>query len=185
MTTPQIWRWHITLADSEPPIWRRFQVSNQITLADLHTVVQAVMGWQNAHWHQFKVSSDRESLPYQPVPAADQAAMQVTLAALNLQPGSRLSYTYDCSDGWLHILELEAVLSPSQDERSPYCLEGQRACPPEKSGGVWGYEELLEQLADPEDPDYEALLMWVGLDFDPEAFDPQAVNQRLQRLQLS
>jgi hypothetical protein len=44
---------------------------------------------------------------------------------------------------------------------------------------VWGYEELIDRLSDPDDPDYEQLWETVGEDFDPEWFDLKAVNQRL------
>ncbi|MEM9769887.1 MAG: plasmid pRiA4b ORF-3 family protein, partial [Cyanobacteria bacterium P01_D01_bin.71] len=47
-------------------------------------------------------------------------------------------------------------------------------------GGVWGYEDLLERLSDPDAPDFEELLDWLG-DFDPEAFDMASVNQRLAK----
>mgnify|MGYP001282619752 CR=1 FL=1 len=43
----------IRLIDIEPPIWRRFTVSDQITLAALDHVLQVVMGWEHSHLHQF------------------------------------------------------------------------------------------------------------------------------------
>jgi hypothetical protein len=46
-------------------------------------------------------------------------------------------------------------------------------------GGVAGHEELLEVLADPRHPEYEAMQRWVGNDYDPELFDQAAVNQLL------
>ena len=41
----QIYQIKVTLADSQPPIWRRIQVKSDITLAKLHRVLQVVMGW--------------------------------------------------------------------------------------------------------------------------------------------
>lgn len=35
------------------------------------------------------------------------------------------------------------------------CLAGARACPPEDSGGPWGYTDKLELARDDDDPDAE------------------------------
>jgi hypothetical protein len=49
-------------------------------------------------------------------------------------------------------------------------------------GGVWGYAAFLEAMASPEHPEHEEMEEWVGGSFDPDAFDVEEVNQRLQRL---
>jgi len=56
------------------------------------------------------------------------------------------------------------------------CLAGERACPPEDVGGVWGYGEFLEAIRDPEHPQHEDYIGWIGGEFDPEAFDLKQVN---------
>jgi len=65
------------------------------------------------------------------------------------------------------------------------CTAGKRACPPEDCGGIWGYANLLDALADPAHEEHEELLEWAGEDFDPEAFEPKAVNAHLERLSFS
>ena len=62
------------------------------------------------------------------------------------------------------------------------CLAGERACPPEDVGGVWGYEGFLEAIRDPDHPEHEDYLEWIGGEFDPEAFDLGAINAALRRL---
>ena len=56
----------------------------------------------------------------------------------------------------------------------------ERACPPEDCGGVWGYTDLLTALADPDDAESEELLECLGDEFDPEAFDVDEANERLE-----
>src|SRR3954454_8271440 len=55
----------IALIDAHTPIWRRVIVPATFTLADLHTVVQAAMGWCGYHLHHFAISGvlfgDREA----------------------------------------------------------------------------------------------------------------------------
>src|SRR5438132_6528213 len=46
----------ITLLDVEPQVWRLIAVPTDLTLADLHIVLQAVMGWENRHLHQFETA---------------------------------------------------------------------------------------------------------------------------------
>jgi hypothetical protein len=73
------------------------------------------------------------------------------------------------------------VLRAERGKLYPVCVEGARACPPEDVGGVWGYEEFLEAIADPEHEDHDELQEWAGGSFDPEAFDPAAATGAMHR----
>ncbi len=75
---------------------------------------------------------------------------------------------------------LEKILPAEPGARYPRCLAGKRNCPPEDVGGVWGYQAFLEAMADPNHPEHEMYHEWIGDEFDPEAFDLDAVNRRLQ-----
>jgi hypothetical protein len=55
--TPQPVTLRIELLDVAPLVWRRVLVSNQWTLASLHNYLQWVMGWMNAHAHEFQVGA--------------------------------------------------------------------------------------------------------------------------------
>ena len=48
-------------------------------------------------------------------------------------------------------------------------------------GGVWGYADFLEAIADPENEQHEELREWIGGKFDPEAFDPVEATRRMKR----
>jgi hypothetical protein len=45
----------VALDDNEPRIWRRLIVPLDTTLADMHPIIQAAMGWSDAHLHEFDV----------------------------------------------------------------------------------------------------------------------------------
>jgi len=62
------------------------------------------------------------------------------------------------------------------------CVKGRRAGPPEDVGGVWGYQEFLEAIGDPDHPEHEEYLEWVGGEFDPEEFDLEETNEILREL---
>lgn len=177
-----IYQIKIALDYIRPPIWRRVQVSDDMTLAGLHDVVQVVMGWYNCHLHEFKVAGERYGSPmdddWYDAPTDDES--QVTLAELSLREKAKFRYVYDFGDDWRHTLTVEKIVPAKPGVVYPICLKGKRACPPEDCGGAWGYERVLKAQAQPNDPDNAQRLEWLG-DFDPEAFDLDAVNARLQQ----
>ncbi|MEB3269862.1 MAG: plasmid pRiA4b ORF-3 family protein [Leptolyngbya sp.] len=171
----------ITLRGSKPPIWRRVQVPGKFTLAQLHEVIQAAMGWYSSHLYQFEIGSEFYS---NPAFEFEDSRSDRTLALTRLIPGEKFKfhYAYDMGDDWGHTILVEKVLSADPKTQYPLCLKGKRACPPEDCGGIWGYGSFLETIADPNHPDHEDMLEWVGGSFDPEAFDLAAVNDRLQSM---
>jgi hypothetical protein len=171
----------VTLRDSKPPIWRRLQVSGKTSLAKLHDILQIAMGWTNSHLHQFVVSEQVYSDPtFELEDTLNEK--RITLEGLGLQPKMRFSYEYDMGDDWQHEVLVEKILDPEPGVRYSRCLTGKRACPPEDCGGIYGYYDLLEAVEDPHHPEHENLLDWLGTDFDPNAFDLEAVNAQLRTL---
>lgn len=168
----------ISIAGSDPAIWRRVSLPGDVSLALLHSVVQLVFGWEDCHLHEFEAKGRRfANVTYQPVEGASDER-EATLASLAPRKGSRLRYTYDFGDGWVHDILVEAT-EPAVGEPRVVCLAADRAGPPEDSGGVWGYQNLLEVAADPEHPRHEDRLEWLGATFDPAAVDLDAINTEL------
>jgi hypothetical protein len=137
------------------------------------------MGWYNSHLHDFRIGDVSYSDPRMMQELSDRDEWTALLEEVAPRPKSRLRYTYDFGDSWEHEILVEAITAPEPDKRYPVCVTGKRACPPEDCGGVWGYADLLEAIADPANPEHEELLEWLGDPFDPEAFDVAEVNQRL------
>ncbi len=48
---------HVTLLHIDPPIWRRLRVPGELSLAELHRVLQISMGWTESHLHQFELGN--------------------------------------------------------------------------------------------------------------------------------
>ena len=107
----------------------------------------------------------------------------MTLNALLGKEGDSMHYVYDFGDYWEHEITLDELLAATPDSRYPLCVAGERACPPEDCGGTWGYEQLIETLTDPKNPDHEQMREWAGLSegvsFDPARFDLTEANARL------
>jgi hypothetical protein len=53
---PSIHTIKVSLRYMKPPIWRRLQVPSTTSLAELHDIIQAAMGWYDCHLHQFEVN---------------------------------------------------------------------------------------------------------------------------------
>jgi hypothetical protein len=172
----------ITLRYTRPPIWRRLLVPSEILLSDLHDVIQIAMGWTGGHLHQFEVAGvyytdfDEDDL----LDARSEGETKTRLNAIAPREGGKLRYDYDFGDGWDHSIIVEKVLPRERGRKYPVCLAGRRACPPEDCGGPHGYSNLLEALQDPKHPDHKDLAEWIGGEFDPEAFDLEAVNKLLR-----
>jgi hypothetical protein len=180
----QIYQIKVTLDDTHPPIWRRIQVPSNTTLLKLHDILQIVMGWEDYHLHMFTIEEtiygDPADDEFGDLGTVDEA--RIKLNQVIYREGQRLSYEYDFGDSWDHTLLVEKILPPQEGVRYPICLKGKRACPPEDVGGVWGYENFLEAIRDPDHDEHEEYLTWVGEEFDPEAFDLEEVNTRLRSM---
>ena len=171
----------VTLKGAHPPVWRRFQVPADVSLYRLHTLLQAVMGWTNSHMHMFTIDGVDYGKPRAERGIFGRVIKDERGTKLNRvvpQEGMTFDYEYDFGDSWQHLIEVEKILPPEGSTRTA-CIAGAGACPPEDCGGIGGYEELLEAIADPQHPRHEELTEWLGEKFDPEAFDVEQVNRYL------
>jgi hypothetical protein len=142
------------------------------------------MGWEDAHLHQFVIEGQRYGVPDEDhdSPRETKDERKYKLGDMVWAEGSQFAYNYDFGDYWQHLLVIEKIVPPQEGVRYPVCLAGARACPPEDVGGIPGYENFLEALRDPDHPEHEEFLEWIGGEFDPEAFDIDTINRKLRGL---
>jgi hypothetical protein len=173
-----IYQLMVTLAQVEPPIWRRVQVAGGVTLGTLHEVLQHAFGWHNAHLHEFTVDGRRFGTVDPEEPDRELADENEVALVEVAGERSRLAYLYDFGDEWEHEIVVEQLLAAEPGARYPRCVDGMRAAPPEDCGGPRRYADLLRALKTPRRGDAE-LLEWVGPGFDPERLDLVAINTAL------
>jgi len=180
-----VYQLKITLRDIRPPIWRRVQVRSDVTLGHLHWVIQFAMGWTNSHLHSFSIQGVEYSM-LMPDLGFDELDMRdeqpVKLSKVIAGEKFKFFYTYDFGDSWEHEVLVEKVLTAEVDIDYPTCIKAKRACPPEDCGGSWGYQEFLEAIKDPEHPEHESLLEWVGGSFDSEDAELDEINLLLKTI---
>ncbi|MCG2620877.1 plasmid pRiA4b ORF-3 family protein [Arthrobacter sp. I2-34] len=185
----------VVLEGSTPEIWRTLRVPASARLNDLHEAIQRAFGWENRHLHLFHpegasgqartIAGDSDSADELGLESAVGMAMTELLSS----EGSWLEYEYDLGDSWIHLVEVAGhALAPAGQI---CCLDGANRGPLEDAGGIGGYEEKRDILADPTGPDYADIADWyeyvTGLsakNFDPAEFDLEAVNRSLARLSL-
>lgn len=175
----KVYQFKITLKGIKPPIWRRILVPETYTFWDLHVAIQDAMGWLDMHLHDFEIfspSAGRKVIIG--IPDEDFEIARKTLAGWKHKisgyfsmENKKAEYVYDFGDDWEHTVNLEKILPQEAEVNYPVCTAGKRSCPPEDCGGVWGYGDLLEIIANHDDERYEEMLEWLGEDFDPEYFD--------------
>ena len=155
MPSPDIYQLHISLDDIKPLIWRRILVPGNVSLLDLHFLIQTAMGWTNSHLHAFRIAGREYSLPPEEIYPDDVEILDDSLYRLdqfNLSAGDCIPYIYDFGDNWQHTILIEEIRTAGQ-EPVPACLNGARACPPEDVGSTGGYADFLESIAKPGHPE--------------------------------
>ncbi|SPE51078.1 transposase [Verrucomicrobia bacterium] len=171
-------RLKITLRYLTPPIWRRVLVPDHFTLGNLHSVIQATMGWGGGHMHEFRMPPRGFGPPLRRFGQEGEDEDATLVRDVLVRKGQMLLYEYDFGDGWLHGIQLEQILPREAGRRYPVCVAGARSCPPDDCGGPPGYDQLVKALQNPSAPSNAELLEWCG-EWDPESFDPEAVNRLL------
>ncbi len=190
----EIYQFHLLLLHISPAIWRRVLIRSDSSIADLHHVLQMVMGWDDTHLHRFTLHG-REYGIAQPggIWFRDDPA-QIRLTDLHLRLKERFLYEYDLRENWQHQIRLEQKLPFDSTQTYPICIGGARQVPPDRCGGVAGYLEqkrhfspvhiasrILEIVEDEQAKvsdyweEFVSMRYWLRA----ETFDRRAVNDRL------
>ena len=110
----EVFQLKVTLLGTMPPIWRRLLAPADLTLAQMHDVLQASMGWQDCHMHEFSAGqrhfgkSNREDRLMGMPPVENERT--VRLSSVLGRVGAKVVYTYDMGDSWEHGIVLEKRL---------------------------------------------------------------------------
>lgn len=171
--------------ESKPTIWRIVHVPGRTTLHQLHRIVQTIFSWLDYHLYEFRIGDQAYQAPGEDAEGRD--STRTRLGSLRLQAGDRFEYVYDFGDDWLHEIEVVDVSPIGDDEPFPTLLGGERAGPPDDTGGIDRYQELLHirdaalRGATISADDRESLA-WLPEGFDPEEFGVTATQHALTLL---
>ena len=170
------WR-TVQIALSGTGVWRRLLLPEAMTLADLHRSIQAVFSWHGGRLHGF-VADGRVFGP-----EADAGVFperEAGLASLIAEGVLELSYDYDYGSEW--EVRISILHSSDADQTAkPRCLAGEGAAPPETIGGPLRFRRFVSALKGEDGGEKNLAQGELGADFDPDAFDLAAANERLDR----
>jgi len=175
----------VELRGMKPKVWRRVLVPQTITLLKLHLVIQAAFGWGHSHLHEFIAGDGERYGTADPMDDAPDSINSENVRLATVLRTSTLSYVYDFGDYWDHRITVEKTHPADPLMALPLCIAGAGATPPEDCGGVPGYGEFVRAMANPDDPEHEHFVEWIGADtWDPAVFDSTEANDRLARIKL-
>lgn len=181
----------VTLKGIKPAIYRKFCVPSNISLRHLSELIIDLMGWEGCHLNQFRKGDDyyapsrlrTDEMSGYFDSSHDFNQEDYRISDILSDKGKSIEWEYDFGDSWCHEVRLSSVGDYACGEKLISFVKGERACPPEDCGGIWGYEDLLEiynkcqkyALGAGKRPTKDELdnLEWYGMDgdFSPEAFD--------------
>lgn len=168
----------IKLNNTDLKIWREVKVPSNITLHALAELLLEVMGWMMEHLYCFRFKGisycSKEQIEESMFPLQDKDFSEFTLSDLLTEKGVRMKLDYDYGDSWEHDVWVKSIREYNKGEKpSITFVTGHGECPPEDSGGVWGYAELLELTHKKKlTKEERERLEWYKMD-DRSGFDPE------------
>jgi hypothetical protein len=138
--SPQSLQLKTLLRNVHPAVWRRVRLSDALSIADLHRVIQLLMGWDDDHLHRFRIHGRDYGIAYVGGLGFGEDAALVPLSRFQFRPMERFIYDYDFSAGWEVEVRVEQILSASR-LGPPFCVAGREPSPPDGCGGPQAYAE--------------------------------------------
>jgi hypothetical protein len=187
----EIFQFNISIVDSDPLIWRRIQVRSDISFAEFHWNIFALMDWDGDHVWCFYMKKIKKEIKDRQVYGSrynqgDLFADQVCLMEIFKRVGQKIQFIYDFGDNWEHEILFEKRLPLINDFKYPICLEGEMAPPPDDIGGIYTLYSRLDMIKNPQqypdvDPEsIEYYRQWLE-DFDLYKFDIAKINKALRK----
>jgi hypothetical protein len=141
----QVYQFKISMKGITPQIWRRIQMPENYTFLDLHNAIQAVMGWDDYHLHEFEIPDPKTGLLQRIGPEGNEFEIyedellvpeeKAKLSDYFTLKNKAALYRYDFGDNWQVKVRFEKILPRKEGVNYPVCTAGKRAAVPEDAGG--------------------------------------------------
>jgi hypothetical protein len=172
----------LSIAGTQPKVWRRLLVLETMWLSRLHDSIQIAFDWFDYQTHAFALDDLKFGNPVKRDDLVVEDDRDVTLADLNLANRDRMTYDYQIGEGWRVDIRVEKSAPAGKGVRYPACVAGERAGPPEDCGGIEAFHDMLACLKEPTSELGREWLGWLGPEYDPGACDLDKVNLALRKL---
>jgi hypothetical protein len=118
--------------------------------------------------------------------SVDPAGAVCKIGAMSLRDVLRprrttIDYLYDYGDSWKHRLTVTSIRAGDPEASYPRYVRGEKNAPPEGCGGLFGFYDMLDALADPNHPDHAEVTERTD-GYDPETVDEMRIKLVLGRI---
>lgn len=171
---------------------RIVQVPMNVTFDDLHSIIQTVFMWQNAHLHQFILEdgytlvgaegySQMQHFGGQGEDTTDSGNHYLLSDIISHYENRQFNYIYDFGDFWEHTVQVRKIWTEHK-QVSPKLKMMMGDPVPEDIGGSGGYAYYLEVMNEPQHPEFDSLSHWAE-DYHKRKYflnTVDSINSRLQ-----
>ena len=127
----------VVLLKVSPLVARLISVPDDLSLEELHDVLQLVLGWSGQAFYNFRIHGQEIG--------RRRHLRTHLLREFQLRRREKFLYTYDFLDLWEWEIRVLDIEPGSAEAWRPRCLAGRAATPPEECGGPHGYMRILDQ----------------------------------------
>lgn len=163
----------VTLDDAPVEISRELTLPSDLRLSHFAEVLIRAMGWEGYHLSLFECDdtcyTDRETFEQWQKDGMEHVECydDFTVGDILHRKGSKAIWEYDLGDSWRHTLRVVENKPLAFSAHEVTLNKAKGACPPEDCGGVCGYADLIDIMADPSHPEYEEYKEWLGHKLEP------------------
>jgi hypothetical protein len=127
----------IVLLRVSPLVARLVSVPDNLSLEELHEILQLTLGWRCEPFYSFRLHGQEIS--------RRRHLRARLLREFQLRRREKFLYTYDFLDLWEWEIRLVDVEPGLPEDGQPHGLAGRAATPPEECGGPRGYMRILDR----------------------------------------
>ena len=199
MAVRKVYQFRTELFDYEPLIWRRFQVTSDITLSRFCYILMTLFEMEASHLFmigfplgedddekicKYELPSDDDRYDYE---TGDELPNITTLKLSDIMEKAKggFVFTYDYGDNWNVTVELEQEFTDEKyrSGKYPRVLEGEGYGIIENCGGVYRLGDVAEAYKKKKGRRYEEFREWLGIEgIDLSVFDKKDMNFRLKKI---
>lgn len=113
ITDPQtaIYRFKIYLSSISLMIYKRFKVKEDTHIAQLHHLIQIIIGWDNDHLHSFKVWGMEYGISRSSGLDFHDDSYKIFIGDFGFKVGDKFTYTYDFRVHWQNEIRVKKAVS--------------------------------------------------------------------------
>jgi len=151
-------------------VWRRVLVPKEWKLADLHKLIQITLDWNDSYQHRFFLEDGSSS----GLKILDDNVKIFEICDHGI---NELQYEYGAK--WNIKVIMLSLYQPEQKE-TIRCVAGEGAAPPENIGGPLRFRKILGSIEWGSEIEKQTALLELGPEFDPELFDIEKCNRKIE-----